>query len=131
TMSTYDIDRAASRASSVSSIQVKHGGTVRLVNIKTVAHKDILVAVSRSGELAIADSMGRERERYRVPYGALITAKEGEEIQGGQVVATWDPHTHPIVAEVEGRVQFGDMTENVTVNCQTDELTGLGTTDVI
>src|SRR5699024_6292511 len=104
---------------------------VRLVNIKTVAHKDGLVAVSRSGELAVADSMGRERERYRVPYGALITAKEGEEIQGGQVVATWDPHTHPIVAEVEGRVQFGDMTENLTVNYQTDELTGLATTEVI
>jgi len=131
TMRTFHIGGAANRGSAVSSIQVKHGGVVRLVNIKTVAHKDGLVAVSRSGELALADDMGRERERYKVPYGALITAKEGEKVDGGTVVATWDPHTHPIISEVEGRVQFGDMTENLTVNYQTDDLTGLATIEVI
>src|SRR5699024_393937 len=70
TMRTCRIAGASSRACAVSRIQVKHGCTVRLVNIKTVAHKEGLVAVSRSGELAVAGSMGRERERYRVPYGA-------------------------------------------------------------
>ncbi|AJD46984.1 DNA-directed RNA polymerase subunit beta' [Isoalcanivorax pacificus W11-5] len=131
TMRTFHIGGAASRASAVSSIQIKHGGSVRLHNIKTVSHKDGLVAVSRSGELAVADEIGRERERYKVPYGALITAKEGDVVEGGQVVATWDPHTHPIIAEVEGRVQFGDMEEGITVNYQTDELTGLTTIEMI
>ncbi|MBZ2190442.1 DNA-directed RNA polymerase subunit beta' [Alcanivorax sp. JB21] len=131
TMRTFHIGGAASRASAVSSIQIKHGGTIRLHNIKTVAHKDGLVAVSRSGELAVADELGRERERYKVPYGALITAKEGDVVEGGQVAATWDPHTHPIIAEVKGKVQFGDMEEGITVNYQTDELTGLTTIEMI
>ncbi|WP_111658268.1 DNA-directed RNA polymerase subunit beta' [Isoalcanivorax indicus] len=131
TMRTFHIGGAASRASAVSSIQIKHGGTIRLHNIKTVAHKDGLVAVSRSGELAVADELGRERERYKVPYGALITAKEGDKVDGGQVAATWDPHTHPIIAEVEGKIQFGDMEEGITVNYQTDELTGLTTIEMI
>ena len=131
TMRTFHIGGAASRASAVSSIQIKHGGTIRLHNIKTVAHKDGLVAVSRSGELAVADELGRERERYKVPYGALITAKEGDKVDGGQVAATWDPHTHPIIAEVEGKIQFGDMEEGITVNYQTDELTGLTMIEMI
>ncbi|MCK0538864.1 DNA-directed RNA polymerase subunit beta' [Alcanivorax quisquiliarum] len=131
TMRTFHIGGAASRASAIASIQIKHGGSVRLHNIKTVAHKDGLVAVSRSGELAVADEIGRERERYKVPYGALITANDGDMVEGGQIVATWDPHTHPIIAEVEGRVQFGDMEEGITVNYTTDELTGLTTIELI
>ena len=131
TMRTFHIGGAASRASAVSSIQIKHGGKVRLHNIKTVAHKDGLVAVSRSGELAIADELGRERERYKVPYGALIAVNEGDQVDGGQIVATWDPHTHPIIAEVEGTIQFGDMVENITVTYQTDELTGLTNIEIV
>ena len=125
TMRTFHIGGAASRASAVSSIQIKHGGKVRFHNAKHVQHKDGLVIVSRSADLAVADELGRERERYKLPYGATVTVNEGDEVSGGQVVATWDPHTHPIIAEVEGKVQFGDMEEGITVNHQTDELTGL------
>jgi DNA-directed RNA polymerase subunit beta' len=131
TMRTFHIGGAASRASAVSNIQVKHGGQIRFHNIKYVEHKDGLVVVSRSSELAVADELGRERERYKIPYGALITVNESEETEPGQVVATWDPHTHPVIAEVEGQVKFGDMEENVTVNYQTDELTGLSQIEVI
>src|SRR3546814_667522 len=70
TMRTFHIGGAASRASAVSSIQIKHGGKVRLRNVKHVVHKAGLVVVSRSAELAVADDIGRERERYKVPYGA-------------------------------------------------------------
>ena len=131
TMRTFHIGGAASRASAVSSIQIKHGGKVRFHNIKSVQHKDGLVVVSRSAELAVADELGRERERYKVPYGGLITVAEGEETKGGQIVATWDPHTHPIIVEVEGKVQFVEMEEGITVNYQTDELTGLTNIEVI
>ena len=131
TMRTFHIGGAASRASAVSNIQIKHGGKVRFHNIKYVQHKNGLVVVSRSAELAVADELGRERERYKVPYGATITVNEGDVTDGGQVVATWDPHTHPIIAEVEGVVQFGDMEEGITVNYQTDELTGLTNIEVI
>src|SRR5690606_20543994 len=101
TMRTFHIGGAASRASAVDSVQVKQDGTVRLINAKVVENrKGNLVTVSRSGELAVADANGRERERYKLPYGAEITVKDGDKVDGGQVVAKWDPHTHPIVTEV-------------------------------
>uniref|UniRef100_UPI00356A89CC DNA-directed RNA polymerase subunit beta' n=1 Tax=Litorivivens sp. TaxID=2020868 RepID=UPI00356A89CC len=126
TMRTFHIGGAASRATAVDSIQIKQDGKVRLHNLKTVEREDgNLVAVSRSGELAIADSAGRERERYKLPYGAMIKVKDKALVSAGDIVATWDPHTHPIVTEVAGRVKLSGMEEGITITRQTDELTGL------
>ena len=105
---------------------MKRPGTIRLHNVKTVRHeKGYLVAVSRSGEIGVMDDQGRERERYRIPYGAVINIDDGVKVDGGQIVATWDPHTHPVVAEVGGLLKFQDFVEGVTVTEQVDEVTGL------
>ncbi len=126
TMRTFHIGGAASRAAAVDNVQVKTTGTLKFNNLKTVQHSaGHLVAVSRSGELSVMDAHGRERERYRVPYGASITAKDGASVKAGQVVANWDPHTHPIVSEVSGVIRFLDFIDGVTVQEQIDELTGL------
>jgi DNA-directed RNA polymerase subunit beta' len=126
TMRTFHIGGAASRATAIDSIQVKHGGSIRLHNLKTVTRESgELVAVSRSGEIAVADDKGRERERYKLPYGAVISVDEGDLVEAGQVIAQWDPHTHPIVVEVGGTVRFESMEEGLSINRQTDELTGL------
>jgi DNA-directed RNA polymerase subunit beta' len=94
--------------------------------VKTVRHeKGYMVAVSRSGEVGIMDAQGRERERYRLPYGAVISANDGDTVKPGQLVATWDPHTHPVVAEVSGFLKFEDFVEGVSVTEQVDEITGL------
>jgi DNA-directed RNA polymerase subunit beta' len=76
------------------------------------------------------DSFGRERERYKIPYGAVISTKEGATVEGGQVVATWDPHTHPVVTEVAGFLKFQDFVDGLTVTTQVDEVTGLSSTVV-
>ena len=132
TMRTFHIGGAASRASAADSIQVKTGGTVRLVGAKVAQRRSgDLVAVSRSGELAIADDSGRERERYKLPYGAVIRVVDGAKVQPGAVVASWDPHTHPIITEVEGRVAFSGMEEGLSIRRQTDEITGQTSTVVI
>jgi DNA-directed RNA polymerase subunit beta' len=132
TMRTFHIGGAASRASAVDSVKVKQDGVVRLLNLKTVENKDkYLVAVSRSGELAIADENGRERERYKLPYGALIKVKDGSKVAAGDVIATWDPHTHPIVTEVAGKVAFSGMEEGLSVRQQTDDMTGLTSISII
>jgi len=132
TMRTFHIGGAASRASAADSVQVKQEGTVRLLNVKVVSNPaGNLVAVSRSGELAIADASGRERERYKIPYGALITVKDGEAVKGGQIIAKWDPHTHPIVSEVAGTVAFSGMEDGLSIRRQTDELTGLSSIEVL
>ncbi|MCW8945815.1 MAG: DNA-directed RNA polymerase subunit beta', partial [Sedimenticola sp.] len=132
TMRTFHIGGAASRAAAVNSIEVKTAGTVRLHNIKTVEHKNgTLVAVSRSGELTVVDDLGRERERYKVPYGANIRAADGEQVAGGQMVANWDPHTHPVITEVAGTVQFVEFADGVSVQSQVDDVTGLSSLAII
>ncbi len=132
TMRTFHIGGAASRATASDNIQVKNTGTIHLSNMKTVENtKGELVVVSRSGELIVNDTNGRERERYKLPYGALITIGKNVDVEAGQVVATWDPHTHPIVSEVAGKVAFESMEEGITVREQTDEITGLSSISVI
>ena len=126
TMRTFHIGGAASRAAAVDHIQVKSSGSVRLHNMKTVENVDKkLVAVSRSGELSVIDDHGRERERYKVPYGAIISVRDEEAVTAGDVTATWDPHTHPIVTEVKGTVGFHEFIDGVTVNEHLDDITGL------
>ncbi len=133
TMRTFHIGGAASRSAAANSIEVKSKGVVRLHNIKTVRHqeKGHLVAVSRSGELAVMDEFGRERERYKVPYGANINVEDEAAVDPGQLVATWDPHTHPVVTEVSGVLEFDDFVDGVTVTTQVDEITGLSSIVVL
>ena len=117
---------AASRSAAANNIQIKNKCLIRLHNIKTVTHaNNTLVAVSRSGEVAIVDEFGRERERYKLPYGAVLSVHDNQAVESGQVIATWDPHTHPVVSEVSGRLKFVDLVEGLTMNRQVDEATGL------
>ena len=132
TMRTFHIGGAASRAAAASSVEVRNKGTLRFHNVKTVAHeKGHLVAVSRSGEIGVVDEFGRERERYKIPYGAQISIAEGTQVPAGQTVATWDPHTHPVVTEVAGFLRFQDFVDGLTVTRQVDEVTGLSSVVVM
>ena len=133
TMRTFHIGGAASRATAIDNIQVKHAGDIRLHNLKTIQKENgDFVAVSRSGEVAVADEeSGRERERYKIPYGAVLKKGHEAAVDAGEIVANWDPHTHPIVTEVEGKVVFENMVEGVTIRRLTDELTGLSSISVI
>jgi len=132
TMRTFHIGGAASRAAAVDNIQVKNGGEIRLHNLKFVERADgNLVATSRSGELGVTDEHGRERERYKLPYGSVIKVNDGSSVAAGDVVANWDPHTHPIITEVGGKVEFVGMEDGITVKRQTDDLTGLSTIEIL
>ncbi|MFM7274817.1 MAG: DNA-directed RNA polymerase subunit beta', partial [Gammaproteobacteria bacterium] len=132
TMRTFHIGGAASRATAQDNIQVKNEGVVRLHNLRTVEQKTgKLVAVSRSGELSVLDTNGRERERYRLPYGAVLTVRDGDAVKARQIVASWDPHTHPIITEVAGKIRFDHVEEGISVNRQTDELTGLSSISIL
>lgn len=128
TMRTFHIGGAASGAILESKIDVKTNGVVKLKNLKVVKHASgNYVAVSRSGELIVQDAQGRDRERYKVPYGAVLTVYDGDKVKAGSIVAQWEPHTHPIITEVAGKVTFSDLIDGVSVNKQTDEITGFST----
>jgi DNA-directed RNA polymerase subunit beta' len=126
TMRTFHIGGAASRSAAVSSVQIKSSGTVKLNNLKTVRNRENnLVAVSRSGEVGLMDDYGRERERYKIPYGAVLSTEDGGAVTAGDIIVNWDPHTHPVITEVEGVIQLIDFIDGITVQEQSDEVTGL------
>jgi DNA-directed RNA polymerase subunit beta' len=126
TMRTFHIGGAASRASAENNVQVKNTGTLKLQNAKFVTNSEKhLVITSRSSELTVIDELGREKERYKVPYGAVVSKKDGGALTVGDIIANWDPHTHPIITEVAGKVKFIDLVDGITMVRQTDELTGL------
>lgn len=132
TMRTFHVGGAASAASVENSIQVNKGGTVRFQNLKSVNHADgHLVVVSRSAELSIVDELGRERERYKVPYGSSVSVNDGDEVKAGQTIAKWDPHSHPIITEVSGTARFNDITDGITATMKIDEATGMSSYEIL
>lgn len=133
TMRTFHIGGAASSSASVNSIEVKNSGSVRFHNVKVIQNSaKRLIAVSRSGEVGVIDdATGREKERYKIPYGSEFAIKDGAKVAAGQTLATWDPHLHPVVTEVAGKVKFTDFVEAVTVQHRVDDMTGLTTIEVM
>jgi DNA-directed RNA polymerase subunit beta' len=133
TMRTFHIGGAASRTAAASQLESKSAGTVRfssLMRYVTNARKE-LVVIARSAEVTIHDDNGRERERHKVPYGATLQVKDGDQVRAGKVLAMWDATSRPIVTEYAGRVKFENVEEGVTVAKQVDEVTGLSTLVVI
>ena len=132
TMRTFHIGGAASRAAIASSVEAKSNGSIGFnATMRYVTNtKGELVVISRSGEIVISEN-GRERERHKVPYGAILTVKADEAIKAGKILANWDPLTRPIITEYAGRVNFENVEEGLTVAKQVDDVTGLSTLVVI
>src|SRR5208283_2497797 len=126
TMRTFHVGGTASRVAEVSRLDAKNNGFVRFINLNTVESKEgVLVAMNRSGSIAIVDERGREKERYQVVYGARLRIREGAAVKLGDVLAEWDPYTYAILTEIGGPVQFKDLQEGITLNEEVDEVTGL------
>jgi DNA-directed RNA polymerase subunit beta' len=133
TMRTFHIGGAASRTAVASQIESKSNGTVRYsptMRYVTNSRKE-LIAISRSGEIVVHDDNGRERERHKAPYGATLLVRDEEVVKAGQAMATWDPHTRPIITEYAGKVLFENVEEGLTVAKQIDDVTGLSSMVVI
>ncbi|MEY4099168.1 MAG: hypothetical protein RL300_339, partial [Pseudomonadota bacterium] len=133
TMRTFHIGGAASRAAVASSVEAKSNGSIGFnTTMRYVTNgKGELVVISRSGEIVIHDEHGRERERHKVPYGAILTVKPDQAIKAGTILANWDPLTRPIITEYAGQARFENVEEGLTVAKQVDEVTGLSTLVVI
>jgi DNA-directed RNA polymerase subunit beta' len=133
TMRTFHVGGAASRAAAASGVEAKSSGVIRFTqNMRYVTSaKNEKIVIARSAEVIITDDHGRERERHKVPYGATLQIAEGQTIKAGAVLATWDPHTRPIITEYSGVVRFEHVEEGVTVAKQVDDVTGLTTLVVI
>jgi DNA-directed RNA polymerase subunit beta' len=133
TMRTFHIGGAASRAAIASSVDAKSNGVIGFnstMRYVTNSKKE-LVVIARSGEIIIHDEHGRERERHKVPYGAILAVKADQSVKAGTILANWDPLTRPIITEFAGKVKFENVEEGLTVARQLDEVTGLSTLVVI
>jgi DNA-directed RNA polymerase subunit beta' len=133
TMRTFHIGGAASRTAVASQVESKSNGIARFTQVMRYVTnaRGEQVVISRSGEVTVVDDNGRERERHKVPYGANLLVKDGDAVKAGQILASWDPHTRPIITEYSGRVKFENVEEGVTVARQIDEVTGLSTLVVV
>jgi DNA-directed RNA polymerase subunit beta' len=133
TMRTFHIGGAASRAAVASSVEAKSSGVIGFnATMRYVTNtKGELVVISRSGEIVIHDEHGRERERHKVPYGAILSIKADQTIKAGAILANWDPLTRPVITEFAGQVRFENVEEGLTVAKQVDDVTGLSTLVVI
>ncbi|MBN9787186.1 DNA-directed RNA polymerase subunit beta' [Pseudonocardia sp. TMWB2A] len=125
TMRTFHIGGAA-QLNETSNHEASSNGTVEYRDLLTItdSRKRKLV-LSRSGEVAIIDAEGREREVYRLPYGATVLVNDGDKIVQGDRLAEWDPFTMPVITEKPGVVKYQDLIDGKTLTEQTDEATGI------
>jgi len=125
TMRTFHIGGAVGKALEQSEHRAQFQGKVKFINLRLVRGKDgNLVALNRQGEIAIEGPDGRILEKYPVIYGAKIKVEDGQEVKPGDLMVEWDPYTSPIIAEIEGKVKFGDIIAGVTVDEKIDPTTG-------
>src|SRR6516164_9495346 len=126
TMRTFHIGGTATRVSERSTLEARNNGVVKFVDLKHVQGRGgALIAMNRSGLIAILDEKGREKERYHVVYGARLRVNDGDSVNHGQILAEWDPFTFSILTETAGSVKFDDLRPGLTIEEQVDEVTGL------
>ncbi len=132
TMRTFHVGGAAARVKVSNSITVEHSGRIQLRNARVVEQRpDRHIVLSRSTQMSVIDEDGMERERHKVPHGTVMSVADNGAVKSGEVIATWDPHTRPILAEEAGVVELIHMEDGITVRRKMDELTGLSSTEVM
>ncbi len=128
TMRTFHMGGAASKSVEQSVHNSRYEGFIKWSGVYAVKNKQGKnVIMNRNGDVLVVDENGRERERFKLVYGALLHFDDGEKVQKGAVVAEWDPYSNPIIAEVSGRVAFQDIEEGITMTEQVDSVTGFAT----
>ncbi|MFN7454927.1 MAG: DNA-directed RNA polymerase subunit beta', partial [Pseudobdellovibrionaceae bacterium] len=107
TMRTFHLGGAASRAVEQSVHTSRYEGTLKLRNVHSVGNRSgKLTVMNRNGEAVVIDESGRERENFKLVYGAILSFKDGEKVSKGATVAEWDPYSNPIISEVTAFVKF-------------------------
>ena len=131
TMRTFHTGGVASSGLIENDIKTVAGGIVSHRDINAVPVKGDdgstrLVALKRNGEIVVTDAKGREIEKFKVPYGAILTAGDGEKVKARQQLVMWDPHITPILAEKGGTVRYEDIEEGETARLEEERKGGTG-----
>ncbi len=125
TMRTFHIGGTASRSVEQAEVRSQRGGIVHYKNLHSVTNSaGNEVVMNRNVEITILDEKGIDRERFPVPYGAELQVAEGASVEPGTVIADWDAFSIPIVAEIGGKVKYGDVVEGDSMQERVDQITG-------
>ncbi|WP_419175620.1 DNA-directed RNA polymerase subunit beta' [Desulfosediminicola sp.] len=125
TMRTFHIGGTASRSVEQAEIQTQRGGKVEFRNLHSVVNAEgIKIVMNRNAEIVVVDELERDRERFKVNYGAQLLVAEGAEVEPGTILADWDAYTIPIVSEVGGIIRYGDVLEGISMQEKVDPVTG-------
>ena len=121
TMRTFHIGGVAQSDIEESETKARKGGIVRFTRMRSVVNSEGKhVVLTRNGEVSLVDDKGREIEKYEVPAGAVLMVEEDEKVKSGKVLCQWDPHSIPILAEIEGKVRYEDIVEGETMKAEKD-----------
>ena len=131
TLRTFHVGGIASNIAAESKIALRYDGRLEFDELRTVDVKDekdnvYQVVVSRLAEMRVIDTnTGITLTTQNIPYGSKLYAKQGDNGAKGQVICEWDPFNAVIISEIEGRIEFEDVIENITFKTDVDEATGL------
>ncbi len=132
TMRTFHIGGAAQRGAEQSSVEAASDATIEVKNRNVVLNSSgVPVVMGRNCEIVLLDEAGREKARYRVPYGARLLADEGAQVKRGDRLVEWDPYTIPIITEKDGIAHYVDLIEGLSVRETIDEATGISSKVVV
>ena len=125
TMRTFHIGGTARGSVEQAEVRSQRGGQIRYKNLHSVTNNDgFEVVMNRNAEITVLDDLGVDRERFPVPYGATLRIKDGQIVDPGTVIGDWDAFSIPIVAEVGGKIKYGDVVEGDTMQERVDQITG-------
>jgi DNA-directed RNA polymerase subunit beta' len=133
TMRTFHIGGTASRRVEQADIRARTDGTIKYADLNVAKNSEgqLVVMNRRGGKFTIISKAGRELETFPVIYGAHIKVKNSAKVKAGDLLATWDPFTTPIISEVNGTVKFGDIISGQTMQEKVDPVTGKSSQTII
>jgi len=129
TLRTFHVGGTASNIAAESQINAKFGGVLEFENIRTVPYKNgedtLEVILGRSGEIRITEpGTGKVIMTNNIPYGSFLFVKDGQKVEKGEKICSWDPYNAVIISEFGGVVEFEAVEEGITFREELDEQTG-------
>ncbi len=130
TLRTFHVGGIAGNISEENKLAVKFNGIAEIEDLKTVKGKDgegndIDIVISRTSEIKLIDKKtGITLSTNNIPYGSNLLVKNGQELQRGDVVCTWDPYNGVIISEFAGKIKYENIEQGITYQVEIDEQTG-------